>query len=1580
MGVKNRRSLQPLFVPPFLRPSSPANASPSQTTRQRSHSAAPSPLALNVTDSSHLDIPPAIPIASDDKSTRNTSSSIPLVTPRNSPPPDLLDDDPFANLSPGPSVITFLASDATPHGRSRSASLPRLRTSLDAGREVHPVASPSPRSPLAQSALLYADGTRSLSRATGTLFTGAENSLPSTPPSTPRLGVRQSGGSALWSAAQDRVKPAYTRPAFRPRPSLPSLRTLAQAQVVVAPKVRRGRVGAKLPVEPWESQSSDISTSEQSESEAADMALSRCMSAPALRARSPYPEQAFPGVQPQTPPKPSHSRRPSGLSTIRDSRLIPQDASVDGFSSQESLTSEDVREIIDAQTLLDAGFISDTNRDQVQGSSLIPSNSVPENATEPEPMEPTRGVRPSHTRRPSGLTTIRDSRLINAEAEAGDYGMVFTTSPTEIIPMTTSPSDGALPRPAQENLPSALSLMRSHSEPESSTSPSSVHLYTAPSLSPSPSQCSTTSTSTCDGHEDIHDSPPSSVEAHTLFSTSCSTLVSCPKEDFSCDSTYGSPYSSHLNLPAYTTPFPRRSIYDDLASTLEYDYAEMVTRLGPSPTHGLDASLGYSPSQHGGIQDEIQPGTSADTIRRLSFSSSHLHTGHRREGSNGSNHSLGQTLEWTSTSLTGLGLPMSPSSTSTTTTTSSSDGMLSYEPSSTASSEYGHAHEEGETDGYATDSFLSFSSEEEDEGKSVYGSAAESLSVPVSQMQTPPTFEDDLDVGEEDGKAVVNSIEVIGAEDMSKEFVASPDVEDITFQADDTIPEESQVISRPSSKHSSPNISRSTSERSAKRKLSTSSSIQNSLRQLFRIPSSTGKAEVTESIHPEPASSSQILEMLSRNTSIRSASSEVVDANEGYRGNRQRSGTLHSSASGTGFGDSGRLGSSASFRGSGGLGGSGGSGGRKGQDDDEQWNRRPAARSTAPEETDSETDEDETDEYGRSASALRSARPEESPTSSDDDDVPLAQQIPTALKAQKTIRRQVRDELGRRRLEKKAVAAAKQDRNSPVATLEQRSISAREPASQPWKPFTRARTKTLPSNSMNPFSVGELTNKLLSVQTGQIPHRLSEEVPRRSSRDPSVDVQAGPSQSRVPPQPEFLSTPVPVTDPSAGAARPRMLRPTRSFHRPRTTGEESYVPPPLPLEHNGRLGRSVTSVTKRTPDTYQFSTPPVSPFVMRDGGLDRGKSLRSHSRRPSVDKDVLPPTTPLDRSRSTRSRRPSVENRDDGHGATLDRARSVKSHSRRPSVEEDGRRAPSRPPMPPLPSAEVVSTFPSTPPPPPKPIQMWQQRIFVNTLQSYCQVEVHAGTTARDVLRIMESQKALPGGGTNWMMWEVCQDFGMERPIRSYELLSDVSASWNAEKTVNVFLVRQTDLAAMLSSSAVPSSSPVHFGTVQWEYKRGKWQKRRIELREHSLWLSKKDSGKDQTFLCSLANFDAYFVTRPGKAPKSFVFAVKSTDNLSFFENTADYMHTFACEKKDGQALIEKILLARSYVLYQERNVLTNTSASAGGAGAALSRAGTRKGQRPAQPLLNFNGAPAIGDTPPVPAMFEPGSLLSRRT
>ncbi|KAJ7021632.1 hypothetical protein C8F04DRAFT_1140389 [Mycena alexandri] len=280
-------------------------------------------------------------------------------------------------------------------------------------------------------------------------------------------------------------------------------------------------------------------------------------------------------------------------------------------------------------------------------------------------------------------------------------------------------------------------------------------------------------------------------------------------------------------------------------------------------------------------------------------------------------------------------------------------------------------------------------------------------------------------------------------------------------------------------------------------------------------------------------------------------------------------------------------------------------------------------------------------------------------------------------------------------------------------------------------------------------------------------------------------------------------------------------------------------------------------------------------------------------------------------------------------------------------------------------------------------------RVFIGDMQRFNMVDIGPATSAKHVLTMVEEQGSLKGwvGTGGWMVWEIAQDFGMERPIRSFELLADVQASWNKDKMVNTFVIKLTPLAPILSRSNIPTSSPTYSGYVEWEAKRGKWSKRYLRLREHSLWLSKRESVKDEVFLCSLSNFDAYNVTRLHKAPKPFCFAVKSTDNLSFFENTADYLHMFACNQRDGEKWVEKILLARSYVLHQERNVLFNPKAAGGNAAAGssavpgLSRAATRKApsastpqRAPVQPLVT--GVAPLLVAPDRNDVFLPGSLL----
>lgn len=175
-----RPSLQSLLTPSFLSPST-----------------SPTSSDLGATQAANDYLPRARSSSSVEQVLRShmanrhvTHSSV--TSPRSSPPPAfLIDDDPFANLSAVPYTSS---SDHIPHSPSSSPTSPQSK------------AVPTPRSPLTPSSIEI--NSLSFSR---------------TSPSRTLSG---------------RAKPAHQKPAFSPRPSLPSLHTLAKMNVVFNPKVR----------------------------------------------------------------------------------------------------------------------------------------------------------------------------------------------------------------------------------------------------------------------------------------------------------------------------------------------------------------------------------------------------------------------------------------------------------------------------------------------------------------------------------------------------------------------------------------------------------------------------------------------------------------------------------------------------------------------------------------------------------------------------------------------------------------------------------------------------------------------------------------------------------------------------------------------------------------------------------------------------------------------------------------------------------------------------------------------------------------------------------------------------------------------------------------------------------------------------------------------------------------------------------------------------------------------------------------------------------------------------------------------
>ncbi|KAH8998614.1 hypothetical protein EDB92DRAFT_1791881 [Lactarius akahatsu] len=605
-------------------------------------------------------------------------------------------------------------------------------------------------------------------------------------------------------------------------------------------------------------------------------------------------------------------------------------------------------------------------------------------------------------------------------------------------------------------------------------------------------------------------------------------------------------------------------------------------------------------------------------------------------------------------------------------------------------------------------------------------------------------------------------------------------------------------------------------------------------------------------------------------------------------------------------------------------GGRGGGGGDDRRKDERNW--KVASAFSTPSDSESEESEEDT---RHSTQQSHSATPVE--VSSSGDDVPLAQSIPTALRAQRTIRKQVRDEKDERRrlraLRRQQQQPQRPERQqTPTQVLTDEALrhhtmtgsSTQHISPQPAPSSsrtTRSRTRTLPSSTARPIVAEDLARRLRDIQDPSISssllpkHRSS---PSSSARHSDQPVRRpGDDHARIPS----------VTGPD------RAIRPSRSFHRPNAVDTSHVVPVPVPpLTHDMyRLGRSATTVSRPTKQHDPFEASRSAP------------SAHKSSRRPQTSDGHGSSTALFNSSLFQRVSTTSADTPDSS------------SHSQVVSKE-----------------TKQVS---------------WQQRVFVVDMQRFNTLTMSPSTIAKEVIDVLERQGQLANwvGVGGWMLFEVSQDFGMERPIRHFEVVSDVINSWDKNKSVNLLVAKKTPLATLLQLSAMPSSSPVFSTYVEWESKPRKWSKRWLELREQGLWLSKKDNGKDETFLCSLANFDAYLVTRTHKPPKPYVFAVKSTDNLSFFENAADYVHVFCCPEKDGKKWMESVLLARSYFINQDRNTLMVTNAQASGAtsGKSLSRSGTRKGSRNVQQPLVQVSAPIASTTQAY--TFEPGSLLAKR-
>lgn len=462
-------------------------------------------------------------------------------------------------------------------------------------------------------------------------------------------------------------------------------------------------------------------------------------------------------------------------------------------------------------------------------------------------------------------------------------------------------------------------------------------------------------------------------------------------------------------------------------------------------------------------------------------------------------------------------------------------------------------------------------------------------------------------------------------------------------------------------------------------------------------------------------------------------------------------------------------------------------GGRDDDDDDdrrdEDSSRRGVTHETSlfdtPSSSEPTTSEDEesTDDYTqypeRSSSTTVSSREFRMPRmpggSSSDDDVPLAQRIPTALTAQRTIRRQVRDEKQQKRkdraMRQEGEGTDRQPRSrqmtlrpagagggivAPGMAMSSSQEAALHAATTAGYP---PRQQSMASHG-RPFSPDALARKLQNVQAAeyqssqfapsttppsfQQPHHIPSFASRTSLETLDTPGALGASRSRS------LRDPPPAYSPSShrspSSPPPPSLRPVRSFHRVERRTLEEEDRPPLP---DASLARSMT--TTRARSRSRIEEPATITQFQRQRSLSIARDRSAFNAHTSFGLEEPPPMPRI--SMEDQHHRSLVK----APSADLPPSRSSKTpvdaqRTSRPSTSAGRLQSPA------LASAASNPTAVVT-----------QQRIFVGNMQRFNMVEITATTNAGNVIEMIEAQGSLAGrvGDGGWMLWEVAQDFGM---------------------------------------------------------------------------------------------------------------------------------------------------------------------------------------------------------------------------
>lgn len=150
-------------------------------------------------------------------------------------------------------------------------------------------------------------------------------------------------------------------------------------------------------------------------------------------------------------------------------------------------------------------------------------------------------------------------------------------------------------------------------------------------------------------------------------------------------------------------------------------------------------------------------------------------------------------------------------------------------------------------------------------------------------------------------------------------------------------------------------------------------------------------------------------------------------------------------------------------------------------------------------------------------------------------------------------------------------------------------------------------------------------------------------------------------------------------------------------------------------------------------------------------------------------------------------------------------------------------------------------------------------RVFFQNVQKYTMVPMVDNAMVITVLHHALAQNGIaPHSNTfdTWALYDVIPEWGLERPLREYERIEDIVRARGRDS--GYFLIKPFDRYDLLRTDSIPPFSSVLGGSVSILLEQGKWCKKWLELREHSLYIAKDEKVRPHLLTCR-ANQKAAF-------------------------------------------------------------------------------------------------------------------------